>query len=100
MPKGDYMGIKNKSLLFTTAIAGILTGGVASAAEQSQIQVQDSVTNVVTGEQDARLGGDLGSLLLAASEDSGGGDFGASVAAGAAGGAAVGAPPQANNPTR
>ena len=70
------MGIKNKSLLFTTAIAGILTGGVASAAEQSQIQVQDSVTNVVTGEQDARLGGDLGSLLLAASEDSGGGDFG------------------------
>ena len=70
------MGIKNKSLLYAATFVGLLSGGAASAVEQAQFQLQDSVVNAISGQQDARIDGDLGPMILAASEDSGGGDFG------------------------
>jgi outer membrane protein len=70
------MGIKNKSLVIAAIVAGFLIGGVATAAEQENVQIRGAIADAVIDQGGARARGDLSPMLLADAEDSGGADLG------------------------
>jgi len=70
------MGIRKKGLVAATVMVGFLYGGVASAMEQGHFQMRGPIAAAAGDHEGARVRDELRPMLLAASEDSGGGDFG------------------------
>ena len=73
--KGDYMGSKKMSWVTAVAIAGFLSGGVASAAAQGRFPMPGPIA-AAAARGDTPVRGDSHPVLLADSADSGGGDLG------------------------